>query len=106
MNRFAALAALSPSGWRARALHFLRVEAGVLAARYRIWRAVAHAPSSSYGRRAALRRGAFEVIAAMQRAAQFAGCERLFSLWRIVHVPFVVVMLVSAVVHVVAVHAY
>lgn len=40
------------------------------------------------------------------RVAQFTAYERLFSLWHVLHIPFVYVMLVTAVVHVVAVHAY
>lgn len=40
------------------------------------------------------------------RVAQFGAYQRLFALWHVAHVPFVYLMLVSAVVHVVAVHAY
>jgi len=39
-------------------------------------------------------------------AAQFATYERLFSLWHVLHVPFVYMLVVSAVVHVIAVHMY
>ncbi|MDH4094466.1 MAG: hypothetical protein OEV81_06720 [Betaproteobacteria bacterium] len=41
-----------------------------------------------------------------QRVAQFSRYERLFSLWHVLHVPFVWMMLLSAIAHVVAVHAY
>lgn len=41
-----------------------------------------------------------------QRLAEFSAWERLFSLWHVVHVPFVYMMVLSAVAHVVAVHAY
>lgn len=41
-----------------------------------------------------------------QRIAEFTAWDRLFSLWHVVHVPFVYMMVLSAVVHVVAVHAY
>jgi len=47
-----------------------------------------------------------EHVAAVQRAAQFAAYTRLFSFWHVLHVPFVVMMVLCAVVHVVAVHAY
>lgn len=40
------------------------------------------------------------------RVAQLAAYTRLFSLWHVLHVPFVVVMVVCAIAHVVAVHAY
>ena len=32
--------------------------------------------------------------------------ERLFALWHVAHIPFVYLLVVSAIVHVVAVHAY
>jgi len=38
--------------------------------------------------------------------AQFTGYARFFSLWHVAHIPFVYLMVLSAVVHVVAVHAY
>jgi len=40
------------------------------------------------------------------RVAQFTAYERLFALWHVAHVPFVYILVISAVVHVVAVHAY
>jgi hypothetical protein len=43
---------------------------------------------------------------AVQRVAQFQTFERLFSLWHVAHVPFVWIMVVCAIFHVVAVHAY
>lgn len=43
---------------------------------------------------------------AVVRVAQFAAYQRLFALWHVAHVPFVYLMVVCAVVHVVAVHAY
>jgi len=41
-----------------------------------------------------------------QRVAQFARYERLFSLWHLLHVPLLWMMVLSAIAHVVAVHAY
>ncbi len=41
-----------------------------------------------------------------QRVAMFAAWDRLFSWWHVAHVPFVYILAISAVVHVVAVHAY
>jgi hypothetical protein len=38
--------------------------------------------------------------------AQFTAYERLFALWHVAHIPFVYLMVISAIVHVIAVHAY
>lgn len=43
---------------------------------------------------------------AVVRVAQYTAYERLFSLWHIAHIPFVYLLIISAVVHVIAVHAY
>ena len=45
-------------------------------------------------------------LAAVQRVAQFAAFERLFSIWHVLHVPLVYMMVLAAVAHVVAVHMY
>ena len=42
----------------------------------------------------------------LQEVAQFRTYERLFSLWHVLHVPFVFMLVLSAIVHVVAVHMY
>jgi hypothetical protein len=41
-----------------------------------------------------------------RQVAQFSSYERLFSLWHIIHVPFFCMMVISALVHVLAVHMY
>lgn len=41
-----------------------------------------------------------------QRVAQYRGYERMFALWHVAHIPFVYMLALSAVVHVVAVHMY
>jgi hypothetical protein len=43
---------------------------------------------------------------AVVRASQFAGWERLFSLWHVIHIPFIYLLLFSGIVHVIAVHMY
>ena len=43
---------------------------------------------------------------AMLNVAHFSLFDRLFALWHVAHLPFVVLLAISAVVHVVAVHAY
>jgi len=45
-------------------------------------------------------------LEAVRHAAQFSAYERLFSLWHILHVPFVFMLVISGVVHVIAVHMY
>ena len=47
-----------------------------------------------------------EFLVAVRHAAQFNIYERLFSLWHILHVPFVFMLVISGVVHVIAVHMY
>jgi hypothetical protein len=43
---------------------------------------------------------------AVVRVAQYTAFERAFALWHMAHLPFVYLLVISAVVHVVAVHAY
>lgn len=52
------------------------------------------------------RRLVHEELMSLQRIAQFSAWEKLFSWWHVAHVPFVYLMVLSAVAHVVAVHAY
>ncbi len=47
-----------------------------------------------------------EHLRRVRRVATFAAYERLFSLWHKVHLPFFYLMLVTVVVHVIAVHVY
>lgn len=53
-----------------------------------------------------LRRTVEDYLQAVQRVAQFQSAARLFSLWHVLHVPFVYLMVLCAIAHVVAVHAY
>lgn len=103
IDRFAALAALQPPTWRAQVLQFVGLGFRRALAQRRIARAVARVPGAGLG---SLERASRHALLAMQRAAQFVAYERLLSLWRIVHVPLVFMLVISAVVHVVAVHAY
>jgi hypothetical protein len=45
-------------------------------------------------------------VNAIVQVAQLAGWERLFSLWHLAHVPFLYLLLLSGIVHVIAVHIY
>ena len=47
-----------------------------------------------------------EHLRRVRRVAAFAAYERLFSLWHKIHLPFFYIMLVTVVVHVIAVHVY
>lgn len=47
-----------------------------------------------------------DYLDAVRRAAQLATYERIFSWWHILHLPLVWLMVLSAIVHVIAVHAY
>jgi hypothetical protein len=47
-----------------------------------------------------------QYLQAVVRVGQFAAYERLFALWHVLHVPFVVLLLITACFHIFAVHAY
>ena len=47
-----------------------------------------------------------EHLRRVRRVATFAAYDRLFALWHKVHLPFFYLLIVTAIVHVVAVHAY
>jgi hypothetical protein len=57
-------------------------------------------------RRHSARRLLHSYLATVQEVAQFKTYERMFSAWHILHVPFVYLLVISAIVHVVAVHMY
>jgi hypothetical protein len=47
-----------------------------------------------------------QYLDAVVRVAQYSAYERVFALWHLAHLPFVYLLVISAIVHVVAVHAY
>jgi hypothetical protein len=47
-----------------------------------------------------------QYLEAVVRVAQYSAYERAFALWHLAHLPFVYLLIISAIVHVVAVHAY
>jgi hypothetical protein len=70
-------------------------------ARQRSWN------SSDYALRKRLARKLVrKYLTSVVRVAQFTAYERVFALWHIAHVPFIYLLVVSAVIHVIAVHAY
>ena len=113
VGRYAALMAAKPTGHWARAAHFVSLGGKRSVAAWRVRRAIAHYAKKS-GVDAAVFNADLQLLAdtiagaltAVQRTAQFATYERLFSLWHVIHIPFLVMLVVTAIVHVVAVHAY
>ncbi|HTT11603.1 MAG TPA: hypothetical protein VMG60_11985 [Burkholderiaceae bacterium] len=47
-----------------------------------------------------------DYLSSVVRVAQFDAYDRLFSMWHVLHIPFVYVLVVSAIAHVIAVHVY
>ena len=47
-----------------------------------------------------------DYLSSVVNVAQFEAYDRLFSLWHVLHIPFVYVLVVSAIAHVIAVHVY
>jgi hypothetical protein len=45
-------------------------------------------------------------LEAVVRVAQYTAYQRMFALWHLAHLPFVYLLVISACVHVIAVHAY
>ena len=113
VHRFAALATLQPTGrWR-RALHIGLLGGQRLLAGFRLRRAIAGTglkvgadATATKVHLNALLRTLDELLGAIQRTTQFSTYEKLFSLWHVVHIPFLCMLVVTAIVHVVAVHAY
>lgn len=56
--------------------------------------------------RRSLRRQSERHVRHVKEVAQFAAWERLFALWHVLHIPFLYVMVICAVIHVIAVHIY
>jgi hypothetical protein len=52
------------------------------------------------------RKHVFDFVQAVSRAAQLTLWERMFSAWHLLHVPLFFLLLVSGIVHVIAVHLY
>jgi len=63
-------------------------------------------PKETERRERRARRLTDRYLNAVVRVAQYTAYERLFALWHLAHLPFVYMLILSAVVHVFAVHAY
>lgn len=113
IERFVNLASVQHTGWVQRTMHFL-----VLAwqrrrtherARRDIMKLVMAGAFQSIEMRARLSellKTIDRTLRAAQRTAQFSTYERLFALWHVVHIPFLGMLVLTAIVHVVAVHVY
>jgi len=113
LDAFAALVSHQPEGWWRRVGHFLSLGWRRSVAGHRVRRAIARyvardtvGGEASHAGLTALLRTIDATLQAAQRAAQFTTYERLFSLWHVIHIPFMCMLVITAVVHVVAVHVY
>jgi len=113
IGRFSALVSVQPQGRWQRGLHFASLGWKRYLAGRRVRRAIAGGDTrvgadgtATNEHLIALARTIDDTLKAMQRAAQFSTYEKLFSLWHVVHIPFLVLLVVTTIVHVVAVHAY
>ncbi len=110
VDEFAALAAQHPTSFRGRAAHFVLLGWHRLRVRRHIYQMLAqHSGAGAALPAQALARTMQRVDATLQgiqQTAQFSAYERLFSLWHVLHIPFVYIFVISAIVHVVAVHTY
>lgn len=113
IESFARLVSCKPEGrWR-RAVHFASLGARRRRAGKRVRRALDRqarpAGTAMHGVPVDLHGLLLNIDAtlrAAQTTAQFSTYERLFSQWHAVHIPFLFMLLLTALVHVVAVHAY
>ena len=113
IGRYSALVSLPPQGRWQRGLHWALLGWNRYLAGRRVHKAIAGYDSRSGCDAVAtnedlrtLIRTIDDTLNAVQRTAQFSTYERLFSLWHVVHIPFLCMLVVTAIVHVVAVHAY
>lgn len=113
VERFVALVSHRPASRAARAVHFLSLGAKRLLAERRLRDTLAaYATDEGYRLVAShanlrnLLQTINTTLQAVQRRAQFSTYERLFSLWHVIHIPFLCMLVITALVHVVAVHIY
>jgi hypothetical protein len=113
LGHFSALVSLQPLGrWR-RGIHFASLGWQRYLVGRRVHRAIAGSDTkvgagdtATNLRLRTLARTIDDTLKAIQRTAQFSTYEKLFSLWHVVHIPFLCMLVVTAILHVVAVHAY
>lgn len=103
MDRFLALLAQRPTAPLARLKHFLSLGWSKSQAMRRLRKGIVNTGARELADLAEI---LAEALNAAQKAAQFSTYERLFSLWHVVHIPFLWMLLITAIIHVLAVHAY
>jgi hypothetical protein len=113
IDRFVAIVTAPPPGWQQRTTHFLSLGWKRWQVHRRVQQAVNGVGYESVGGANSARtniRALLQTIDATLRAAQqtaqFSTYERLFSLWHVVHLPFLCMLVITAIIHVVAVHVY
>jgi hypothetical protein len=100
---FEATAARQPSGFFGSLARFFAIARARRRTLRGIRRELARVGSRGQAR---VERGLARYLEGLQRVAQFAVYERLFSAWHVLHIPLVALLFVSAVFHVIAVHMY
>ncbi|MCP5201846.1 MAG: hypothetical protein H6977_17765 [Gammaproteobacteria bacterium] len=108
---FASAVAQQPQGAWPRLRHFVALGWKRRRAVAAVRRALAAAPAAGAPRcDATALQGLQETVDAtfrsMQRTRQFSRYEKLFALWHVAHVPVVYLFVLTAIVHVIAVHIY
>lgn len=113
VERFLELVSRRPASPGARTLHILSLGAKRMLAERRVQRKLAAYATAGADKLVAstanlrkLLRTIRSTLKAVQRHAQFTTYERLFSLWHVIHIPFLCMLVITALVHVVAVHIY
>jgi hypothetical protein len=101
LDAYEAHAERVPRGFFNRTLKFLFIGFRRHVASFRIRRKLRRQPGSG-----GIARQIDGYLEGLQRVAQFAIYERLFSLWHLLHIPVVILLILSAVFHVIAVHMY
>lgn len=111
VDGFSTQATQHPASLLGRTTHFVLLTWHRQRARQHARQMLAHSTGVDGGRLSdSERKRVMQVVDAtlegIQLAAQFSAYERLFSLWHVLHIPFVYIFVFSAIVHVVAVHIY
>jgi hypothetical protein len=105
MSKFEKFCDPSQGGWLKSLWRFSSVPFWRQWIMFRIHRATVAANAGSAGS-PEVEKAVDRYFRGLQRVAQFGMYEKLFSMWHVAHVPFVVLLAVSAIYHVIAVHMY
>jgi hypothetical protein len=111
LDHFAATLAHEPQNMLGRVMRILSMDWQRFVVAHRIHRAIdacdsGEAAAATRANLHALSHTIDDALTTLQRTAQFSTYERLFSLWHVVHIPFLCMLLITGIAHVVAVHAY